>query len=56
MDLCFGDEGEKRYLGILVRSIYDIKEERMITGPSLTVDEILKNFNLTKVKDLMNVK
>lgn len=42
MDLCFGNKNKKIYLGILIRSIFDIKEERMITGPSLTVGEIMK--------------
>lgn len=53
MDLCFGDKKGNVYYGVLIRSIYEVEGNRVITGPSLTVDEIISNFNCKTVKEFM---
>ena len=51
LDVTFGTEG-KSSGGILIRSIYDISNDKMVTGPSKVVDEILTHFKLSKVFEL----
>ena len=39
MDFCFGND--KMYYGILIRSVYDLENHKIITGPCLVVNEII---------------
>lgn len=46
VDICFGSSIEDGYFGgILIRSLYDEKENRYITGPLLCMNEILNHNN-----------
>ena len=49
VDITFGSNNE--YGGLLIRSIKNIKTNELVEGPCLVVQEILKAFNLIKVRD-----
>jgi 3-methyladenine DNA glycosylase Mpg len=52
MDITVGDEGQKQYLGILIRSLYSITDDEFISGPCLCVNYLLKQFECREVKEL----
>lgn len=54
MDLTLGDKDNNKYLGILVRSLYDMDMNIMIKGPSNCVNELIGNHNESNVKDFMS--
>lgn len=56
MDLTLGDKTTKRYCGILIRSIYDIKKKELIEGPCKCVDKILALYSKDKIIDFTNSK
>lgn len=47
---------ESVYGGILLRSVRRVHDEKVISGPSLLVDEILGQNDATNIKDLVNNK
>jgi hypothetical protein len=49
-DITLGDE--RKYFGILIRSILNLETDEFIEGPCLCVNEILKIFNFHNVKQL----
>ncbi len=51
MDITFGNLERKEYGGLLVRSIMNIDSGKIIEGPCLVVQEILKAFRYNKVID-----
>lgn len=51
MDITLGDENT--YFGILVRSIYDLNEKKMIEGPCRTVNKILELNDCKDVEEYM---
>jgi hypothetical protein len=51
LDITFG---LNCYGGILIRAIYDIKNNQMIEGPCLVVNEILNKTNLDNIEDLVD--
>ena len=55
LDITLGNSKNK-YAGILIRSIYDIKNKKMICGPSNLVTELLKQHECTSAKDFMKDK
>lgn len=44
--------GKDNYYGILIRSVYDIENKRLIEGPCNSVNEFLKVFKCNDVKEL----
>lgn len=65
LDIACGSKDLKRYGGILLRSIYDLHDKKVINGPSLLVDHILsqngiepnniKSFISDKLNNNLNV-
>jgi len=53
-DLTIGDETEKRYCGILIRSLYDIENNIMIEGPCKCVNKILELYNCKTISEFTN--
>lgn len=59
LDITMGEFGDEEtgdlgcYFGVLIRSLYDIKEKRFIEGPCNSVMAILKEYNCEKVKDFI---
>jgi hypothetical protein len=58
MDIVYGDKNTKTFFGILIRSIKDIDadkdcEQIFFTGPCISVNEILKQYNMTEFSDFM---
>ena len=48
-DICFDSDFEKgRFGGILIRSLYDKKEDKYITGPTVCANEILNSCSKSK--------
>ena len=54
MDLTFGSMN--RYCGILIRSILNIKNDKMIEGPCNTVNTILKKYKIESINEFTNNK
>jgi 3-methyladenine DNA glycosylase Mpg len=52
LDLCLGEEDT--YFGILIRSIYDIQEEKLIEGPCNCVNRILAVAEVESIKDFVD--
>ena len=55
LDITLGNNKDK-YCGILIRSIYDIENKKMICGPSNSVTELIGQHNCTNVKEFMKNK
>lgn len=55
VDLTYGQDinGVKSYGGILLRSIFDFHNNRMIAGPCLTVDRLLQCYQVATVGELV---
>ena len=53
LDLTLGSKKNNQYCGILIRSIYDIANDKMIEGPCRTVNELLSKCGYDNVKDFM---
>jgi phenolic acid decarboxylase len=51
IDLTMGNQ--KQHCGILIRSMYDVKNQKMICGPCNCVNELLKNHGSSNVKEFM---
>lgn len=51
MDIVYGDKKTKTYFGILIRSIKDLDTNDFYTGPCITVNELLRNFNCTEFSE-----
>ncbi len=49
VDICFNSSfGKGKFGGILIRSLYDVKEKKFITGPSVCANEILNSCSKSK--------
>jgi hypothetical protein len=58
MDITLGDSSDEKntYCGILIRSIYDIKNKVFIEGPCRSVNKILEEYECDSVKDFTKNK
>lgn len=54
MDLALGEDST--YCGILIRSIYDMKNKELIEGPCRSVNKILEEYDCKNVIDFTNGK
>ncbi|KAF7731276.1 hypothetical protein EC973_000692 [Apophysomyces ossiformis] len=55
VDITIGRDDERRSAGgLLIRAIIERDSRRVIEGPSLVVDEILKGLKYTNIKDLVH--
>lgn len=54
MDIVRGDKEKDIYFGILIRSIQNIETKEFFTGPCVSVNELLKNYNCTEFKDFFS--
>lgn len=54
MDMTFGSEKKERYCGILIRSIYDLEEDKMIAGPCNSVKALLEQHGYVEVAEFMD--
>jgi hypothetical protein len=52
MDITYGDRVRGIYFGVLIRSIRDLATGEFFTGPCVSVNEILRNFEATEWKEL----
>lgn len=53
MDIAFGDKKTQTYFGILIRSIENIDTNEFYTGPCISVNEILSNYDMKEFKEFM---
>jgi len=53
MDITFGN-GKDIYFGILIRSIYDIKNDTIVEGPCKVVNKILELYNVDTINNFTN--
>lgn len=54
VDITFGDTSKRKvYGGILIRSIYDVKNKCVIEGPCKVVDHVLKKNNVLTIDELV---
>lgn len=51
IDIAYGDKKQKTYFGILIRSIKNIKTGEFFTGPCISVNEMLKQFDCKEFKE-----
>lgn len=56
LDLTLGNKKSNSYCGILIRSIYDIKNKELIQGPCNCVNKILSKYKKTEIKDFTREK
>lgn len=54
MDIAIGDKDSTRYLGVLIRSMYSITDDKFISGPCLCVNYLLQQFGCNDVNELSN--
>lgn len=52
VDITLGDVKSKTYFGILIRAIYDMKNENMIEGPCKCVNKILELCSMESINEL----
>lgn len=53
MDIAMGSKKDDKHCGILIRSIYDVENDKMIEGPCRTVNELISRWNHDNVKEFM---
>jgi 3-methyladenine DNA glycosylase Mpg len=53
MDIAYGNKETKTYFGVLIRSIENIDTKETFTGPCISVNELLKNYNLSEFSPFM---
>ena len=51
MDIAYGNKVKNIYFGILIRSIEDIDSGEFYCGPCVSVNELLKQYNVKEFKD-----
>jgi len=54
MDISLGDKINKKYYGVLIRSMYNAEKDEFIEGPCNCVNKLLELHNFINVKDFMN--
>ena len=56
VDITFGSKCNSEYGGLLIRTIKNIESGKIVEGPCLVVQEILKAFDLVKVRNYVTSK
>lgn len=56
VDMTIGDKKNNQYCGILIRSIYDIYNKKLIEGPCKSVNAILDAYKCDSINDFVGEK
>ena len=56
MDIALGNEPILTYCGILIRSIYNLKEKIMIEGPCRSVNKVLELYKINSISEFIEDK
>lgn len=54
MDIAYGDKDTKTYFGILIRSIKNMDTNEFFTGPCISVNELLKQYECKEFGEFTN--
>lgn len=56
MDFCLGNIENKKYCGILIRSIMNSETNKITEGPCLTVNKILEEYKYSSITEFLNTE